>query len=417
MKHEIIQLFDAERVIKHSHEHFPGTPVIKVLAKGPLGKTRPFQNTAIAFAGTHARGTLLSVVDAVCAMGVQPASMAFGVKPYYYPEKERVCKDLIARGCMVEQLDNMEASLLPFMERQILEGRQILICDDGGYGSTFCARHPTIGRNVVGTVEQTTRGVWTLERLQRDSGYAPNYPVLALPHSELKKRFECVTVGEKVVDALATHRGQPVHDLDIAVLGGAGTIGGAIADAAVRRGARVKAFDPAPKHNYWQLVEHGRINVVDTKVEALVEADVVIGATGTEVLGVKDLRYLKDGVVLASASSGTYEFPLALLEQVADAVTPHHTVGFHEPNGTTYRMPWGRSITVLDGGRPINLGVAAGPEAPCFDLIMALIVAGLAELAAGNYRGRVGILDVFDEIAIRYRLPELYVVLHQEDAR
>ena len=101
------------------------------------------------------------------------------------------------------------------------------------------------------------------------------------------------------------------------------------------------------------------MQVCATKAEAIFDADFVIGATGNNVLQPLDLKQCKNGVLLASASSGQYEFPLALLDQLAVAVTPYQVSEERPPHGLTYRMPWGKAITVLDGGRPLNLGIAA----------------------------------------------------------
>ncbi|CAN1527921.1 SAM1 S-adenosylhomocysteine hydrolase [Rhabdaerophilaceae bacterium] len=413
MTNNVFKLLNEPERANGADELLPKNPVIDAVPKGRLGKTKPLKDVSVIFTGSHFRGTLLSVVNAACAMGAEASNMAFGKKPYDYREGKVVCEELHRKGCFVADITEIETSFPSFLERQVAAGRRIIVCDDGGYGNALLARNPAFLQHVIGAVEQTTRGVWQIEQMAD----APRHAVLALSHSELKKKFECGTVGEKVLNALEAHRGQPVRGAIVSVLGAAGTIGAAVASEAVGRGARVVAFDPAPKSPYWALVEHERMRIVDAKSDALSEADVVVGATGNSVLSAKDLRKLKDGVLLASASSGTYEFPLDLLDQLAVDSTPYHAAGFDAPNGITYCMPWGRSITVLDGGRPINLGIASGSEAGCFDLIMALILTGLAELAAGNYAGCAGILDVFDDIAARHRLPDLYMLLHGENAR
>jgi hypothetical protein len=58
--------------------------------------------------------------------------------------------------------------------------------------------------------------------------------------------------------------------------------------------------------------------------------------------------------------------------------------------------------------------MAGAPEAECFDLIMALLAAGAADLAKGFYAGRSGIIDDFDRVCERHGLEGLYRALHPE---
>lgn len=394
---------------------YDGYPVLRTLPCSPaLMGPAPFSGTAIGLV-LHARKSLKAVITAITALGAKPEDIALMYKDYAYPEREEVLDWAVTQGVRVAPLEELPAEAAAFEVRT--RGRPWLALEDGGYWAMEAYKRPALLASAKGFVEQTTKGVWTV----KESGLDLVKTHLSLPDSVIKKAFECDFVGEAVTAALRRHMGQAFQGARVAVLGAAGTIGAAVAEALDRAGMKVAVFDLDPPA-YWALTKHGRYSVCDTKAEAIAGRDVVVGCTGGTVLDLDDLRWLKDGVLLASASSAQVEFPLDLLRQLCPPPLPWRppsrgggTGGGGAPgpaNGDAYRLPCGKQVVVLDGGRPINLGMAGAPEAPCFDLIMALLTAGAADLAKGFYDGQTGFIDDFDACCRRHNLDGLYRALH-----
>jgi S-adenosylhomocysteine hydrolase len=393
----------------------PRFPVIEALKRSPILSGLPLTGLFVPQV-LHARYSVIAFNEALIELGANPDRLVLIFKDYEYPERKQVLDELTNRlHIRIAPLAHIQSEVARLKHELITAGGRLLAVDDGGYIACACAADDELLAASVGFVEQTTRGVSAVRKLYQDLSRPISRPHLSLPCSEIKRTFECGTVGECFMQALAWHVGKPLTGRSAAVIGASGVIGSAVANSAVNAGMHVLAYDLAPRARYWALNSFGQMQVSNSKAEAIREADIVIGATGTNVLHPLDLKQLKNGVLLASASSGQYEFPVALLDQLALEVVPYRALAGRSPHGLTYRMPWGKAITLLDGGRPLNLGIAAGPEAACFDLILALLVAGAAELAAGRYNGESGIIDCFDDICSRHQLDGLFMLLHGED--
>lgn len=394
----------------------PSFPVIEAVARGRLVKSQPLNGKVVLKTGLHARFSLGASTTTLLKAGARPEDTFVAVKPYDYPERADVLRGLRNKGVNVAPLSSL-ADLVDAAEARVrATGFKLLVVDDGGYGTCAVLRKPQLLEHTQGFVEQTTRGKPAVESACSELGASISKPLLYLPDSEIKREFECMPVGNAVVSALRRHVAAPLAGRKIAVIGAAGTIGKAVADTLIKEGAIVRAYDTNPKSAYWEIINLNRMRICMTADEAVADADVVIGATGKPILE-RQLRSLKDGVLLASASSGQYEFPLDLIERSATGSKSYRANKSLPIHGTTYRMAWGRDITVLDKGRPINLGIAAGPEHPCFDLIMALLVVGAAELASGRFDHRAGFVTEFDDLCTRHQLNTLYWLHHAKEVQ
>lgn len=393
----------------------PRFPVIAAVKRSPLLSGLPLRGLFVPQV-LHARYSVVAFNETLIELGASPERLLLLFKDYEYPERKQVLDELANRlHIRIAPLSDIQSEVVRLKQELVASSGRFVAVDDGGYIACASAADDELMASSIGFVEQTTRGVSAVQQRYSELGRPISRPHLSLPSSEIKRTFECGTVGERFMQALAWHVAGPLIDRSVAVIGASGVIGNAVAAAAVAEGMRVLAYDLTPKRRYWALNSFGTMEVSDSKAEAIRQADIVIGATGANVLCPLDLKQLKHGVLLASASSGQYEFPMQLLGQVAVEVVPYRAASARSPHGLTYRMPWGKAITLLDGGRPLNLGIAAGREAPCFDLVMALLAAGAAELAAGRYEGKSGILDCFDEICSRHQLDGLYMLLHGEE--
>lgn len=383
-------------------------PTIATIAGTKIGRSKPFVDKHV-LAVPHLRPSAVAFVKALIDMGATPAKVTVFVKPYTYPEGARVEAKLRRLGVAVVPLERKRKELAKIKARLEGTGERAVVYDDGAEILPEILADNAFAAMTIGGEEQTTRGRNKLRALRLER------PVLSLPCSEFKKTFECGSVAKAGVEALDWHLGTFVAGHTMAVLGCAGVIGSAFAKEAAVRGLRVRGFDSASKDRYFALKSHSFMTVCPTRAQALNGADIVIGATGCTSLPAEDLPFLKDGVVLGSMSSGQVEFPLDEIRNAAIRTAPFRLAGDREAHGDTYTMRWGRTITVLDGGRPLNLGVAAGPEEACFDLVMAVLLMGLAEVAAASFEGQAGLLDVFDDLIQRHDLATAYMSLHAHE--
>ena len=93
--------------------------------------------------------------------------------------------------------------------------------------------------------------------------------------------------------------------------------------------------------------------------EQLIETcDIVVGATGERAIGTRDVLRLRDGAVLASASSGDVEFvSLADWPMFQMPLLPGGSAlsEFDRIHGLlTARGPCGQSVHIVNGGFPVN---------------------------------------------------------------
>lgn len=392
---------------------FDGFPVLRSFSRSPdLIAEAPLKGKALVCL-LHARPSLVAFMEAAKQFGLDLGATTAVVKDYNYPEKAEVIARLAKLGVRVVQVADLDKALVDAEKR--LSGRPFIVPEDGARLMSAIYRRPALLAACMGSVEQTTRGRWVL-----DSAVSPlKLPHLYLPASQIKPALECFDVGEAVVEAVVSHLApRRLDGCSVGVIGVAGKVGLAVALSLQSRGAKVYGFDTTTP-NYFQLRHQGRLIISASKAEAISGRDIVIGCTGREVLDIRDLPHLQDGVMLVSASSEDIEFPVKLFHQVSKSSAPYSPLGAAVPHGTVYTLHNGKRIILADNGRPVNLGIAAPPERrACFDLVMALMLAGTVEMARGRYAGRSGWIDDgdFDDICRRHDLFSLYEYFMLESA-
>ncbi|MBI5507786.1 MAG: hypothetical protein HY903_03425 [Deltaproteobacteria bacterium] len=270
----------------------------------------------------------------------------------------------------------------------------IHVLDDGGLVAELLhtkAKYKDV-LGVVEIVEQTTGGILKAEK------HALGVPVLNVARSESKQE-EGLYIGEivaaKVLQALS-RLGSNLEGKVVTVVG-YGFVGKALAAILTAAGARVQVVESNPVRAKDATELYGARG----RAEALKSADIIIGVTGEPSLTMDEVRTLKDGVVLASASSKRVELPMEEIEAGAS----HRTVAAADSplsrcRTVTYTLGK-KKVTVLGDGYPVNFdGDVENVPADRIQLTDAAMLAGSLQVRAlplGN-RKNTGLVTLDPEV-------------------
>jgi adenosylhomocysteinase len=227
--------------------------------------------------------------------------------------------------------------------------------------------HRALPSRCLGIVEETKQGLWRYSRLRSLS-----CPVFQIADSRLKN-VEGRYVGEAAVRALLEDMAQlgfRRRGCTVGVLG-AGIIGRAILKSASSAGLDAICWDRDPVA---RLEASTAGFLVTSRREVIHGADVIVGASGKRSIRIGDLREMRDGVLLASASSRRIELPItSLLREARRRDLIGHVARLELKSGKT--------LHVSDDGCPINFRHSSLPI-ELADLMFAQIAVGFGELAA-----------------------------------
>ena len=180
-----------------------------------------------------------------------------------------------------------------------------LVIDDGGELLEMINReYPELHGRIVG-VEQTTRGIRKLEKLDL------KFPVVTVGDAVEKTVHESPMIGRSLALTGHARLGRVekqgfVLGKDILVIGAAGAVGRETAKAYRALGYHVRVFDKRVDELRELAAEHGY--TVETSLdEALGRSKIVLSLTGTQTIGERELELLPDGAVLMNGASSATE--------------------------------------------------------------------------------------------------------------
>ncbi|MFC4060227.1 adenosylhomocysteinase [Planomonospora corallina] len=248
-------------------------------------------------------------------------------------------------------------------------GRPLVLADIGGYFAPalaeVCAARPGL---IAGIVEDTENGLRRYQELPHLP--CPVYTVARSPLKEPEDRL----VGEAIVfsiESLLRRLGEVLPGRQACVLG-FGKIGAGVASALHARHVRVTVIDTDPVRQAQAIsLGYGWARTAD----AITGADLVVSATGSRAIGMPHLELLRDGAVLAGATSSDDEFDLAGLHTPGSGFTGVDVI----PGVARYSRA-GRSFLLLGGGNAVNF-LHTSALGPAIHLIKAEIIAAAARLA------------------------------------
>ncbi|MHA7775099.1 Rossmann-fold NAD(P)-binding domain-containing protein [Roseibium sp. M-1] len=262
-------------------------------------------------------------------------------------------------------------------------GQKLVIQEVGGYVVELL--HEAFQGDlhlVEGVVEITKQGVWRARQTPL------KFPVLHCADSELK-RLEATRCGETIarcLDGLMRDLGNTLAGRRAAVFG-AGWIGFGVARA-------LRRLDVIP-----ELIDVDPLKVAEARLSGypasltpadLGGCDLVVGAAGRLSITQDVLGRLRNGCLVASASSRRIEIDVDYLEQVSS----DHI----HPSIRAFQMPDGRGgetqICLVNDGYPANFIPGSGSVADeIVELILGELIVLMADLTTYTYEPGIHRLD------------------------
>jgi len=388
---------------------FKNTPLLRYYSRyNNLKTSKPFEAKRIIFL-LHFLKDFIPFLRACEELGMQLSNSYFFFKGYPYPQKESIIKWLKDKNAaIVAPHSHIDQYLNQLNKSSVDRIGKILIIEDGGLiVPAIHNQFPNLIENVIGAVEQTTRGIRNDEQIKD-----LKFPILSVASSNIKNQFEppyiakaCINNIQRMLPNIA------FNGKNIALLG-YGKIGQEIADWLRNNRAIVTIYDNSDQNML--LAGQKGFATADSPSQAAQMKNFVIGASGNESINSDVISTLNHGTYLISASSEQYEIDIDELERLN-----RHKEELKNDNGeligTTYILPPNdRHIHVLANGYPINFwGFESMPE-EASDLILTLILLSAAELALGNYKEHEINSKAVNEIAEKYEVAKKFLEIHKQ---
>ena len=324
---------------------------------------------------------------------------------------------------------------------------RFVLLDEGG--KLVKALHQVFPPELVArcvAVEQTMRGIQVLE------GMTLRCPVVDVAQSWLKKLFESPMIGESIVhDVEAQLRDVGAHvavqPKEATVLG-FGAVGQAVAASLVRRGYRVRVWDPkldsATEGPALRALASKLGVATPSRAECLAHGQLLFGCSGRGSLAHAEWDALPKSAVLVNAASGRHELMSEVLRDAAFEPPADPLARAFIHNGTTSEFqggpvsldpsplePWDRErehcvVPGNDGARRLvvrsgfvaNMAADIPPE--LIQLTRCLLLAAVVQATRATMSGLVAVDDEvqrFIEARVRAALAKIGIDLAAPDFR
>jgi S-adenosylhomocysteine hydrolase len=361
-------------------------------------------NHSTLFWVTHTKADIAPVAKAFLEAGLDATRAQVVTSPYGHSDAVREAIEDLGLPVAVPALSEesyeatVRSSLDEFLARiPFPPDRSVIVLDDGGLvakalyapGSELAKWRP-----YVRIVEQTTGGVALADDLALEGP-------LVMVGRAASKEYESKLIASAVVEKIGRRllaRAEDIRGRNATIVGG-GFVGRALALDLAEKGWSVTLVERNAKRAAAVVEASGGKVKLAAIEDALPSADLVVGATseGTS-LTLDRLKLLKNGAVIASASSRRREIEMRALERDSSSreELPEPFVRALLPDAR-YTL-FGKTITVLGDGWPINHdGDAEGIPPRRFQITDAALVAGVFQ-AAGLESGRKGPIPLDPEI-------------------
>jgi adenosylhomocysteinase len=357
----------------------------------------------------HFLEDLIPFLDGLIRLGAHPEAISVIVKPYPYSQRAKVHEYLIDHypTISVEYLQDLFPTdeLLNDIMKTIKDysrSGKIIVIEDGGYIVPFLHRTLSKVTNYcVGAVEQTTKGIRKDEEIM---DYI--FPILNVAKSEFKDQYEAPLVGKAIVYNIQQLLPSEKFSGEKALVIGYGAIGKRVANELRNMGVIVHVADLSqPK-----IVAARESGFPTETAENLIkDCRIIIGTTGKQSIGEKELEKMKNGAILISASSDQIEIDINHLKIMAKKIK------YYEKFGTKYIVEKSLSIEetyiLLADGFPINFFFASGIPNKAIDPILAQLFIGAVEIAK-NQGMEAGIQNIMDKLIEENKLLDDFIAVY-----
>lgn len=244
-----------------------------------------------------------------------------------------------------------------------VEHEPVVTMDDGAdLVSMILSDYPDIGKNILGSMEETTTGVIRLRAMERVG--ALKFPVIAVNDAVTKNLFDNrYGTGQSTIDGIIRATDILLAGKNVVVIG-YGWCGKGVSMRARGMGANVIIIEVNPVRALEAAMDGFRVMSI---LEAAKIGDLFITVTGDiRVIRKEHFAVMKDGAIVANSGHFNVELDIDGLTELSEEVRKQvrHSVD-------QYVLTDGRRINLLGEGRLVNLAAAEGHPASVMDMSFA----------------------------------------------
>ena len=234
---------------------------------------------------------------------------------------------------------------------------KIIVLEDGGNLLSQANQILKTTEKIVG-IEQTSAGYEKLKDLKL------NFPIINVARSYAKLKVESPMIAKTFIERLNHALSKLKLVPKMVLILGAGAIGNAIQEK-LKEKYIIKKYDLDSKLSNYKI---------DELKEILGSFDMIIGCTGKEIINLSLYKYLKEGVILASASSSDREFSaVSLRKKINDKINCHGHIKVND-------------FYLLNCGFPVNFDGAENSANPNdIQITLALLFAAICLATKEKY--------------------------------
>jgi S-adenosylhomocysteine hydrolase len=336
----------------------------------------------------HFLRDLIPFVEALENFGAKPNKCYLICKPYPYAYRNQISDYLRNKGYNVKiagSFNEMPTLISEVLEeiQQKIKKEKLIVIEDGGYVVPILhTKFRGLLKFCKGAVEQTTKGIRNDKNIEKIE-----LPILNVAECEFKKRHEPKYVADAVVRNIRNMLPDKHFDGQIAlVVGGGGTLGKAIREQ-LKNSLNMRIYvaekDPNALLDAQRDSNVAKVFKSEDIKHYIGECMLIIGVTGTQSIGKTEISSLRNGAILASASSDRDEIDVEELELLAGGNKKDVLSRDGQKIGTLYTLERldSRQILLLADGYPVNFYYSESVPNESFDPILTILFRSVLELA------------------------------------
>jgi len=235
--------------------------------------------------------------------------------------------------------------------RKVIEFEPQITIDDGcDLVSEIHENHQDLIPKIIGGCEETTTGVIRLRAMEKDG--ALKYPIVAVNESNTKHLMDNVKgTGQSTIDGILRATNVLLAGKNFVVCG-YGDCGKGVASRARGMDSNVIVTEVDPFRALQAVMDGYRVMPIK---EAAKIGDIFVTVTGNKrVIGVEEIKLMKDGAILANSGHFDVEIDVEGLKKISKKIRRIR------PFMDEYTLGNGKRIFLLGEGRLVNLAAAEG---------------------------------------------------------